>query len=323
MDRPAFLAIVGATASGKTSLSLPVAEALGGEIVSVDSRQIYRRMDVGTAKATTAERSRVRHHGIDIIDPDESYSAGRFARAARSWIADIQARNRVPVLVGGTGFFLRTLTNPVFREPPMDRRRVEALRNVLGSYPDAVLEAWVRRLDPERADVAVEGGARRIIRTLEVTLLTGRPLTWWHREAPPDHEGLKGIIVVLDRPREDLYRRIDERARWMFSEGGFVGEVTGLLESGYSAESPGLTAVGYREVVRHVRGGWTIEEAEDHVRRATHRYARRQLTWFRNQLPPIGVHRLDATRPLEDRVATVVSTWKRARKRDGLRGAIS
>lgn len=323
MNRPAFLAIVGATASGKTSLSIPVAEALDGEIVSLDSRQIYRGMDVGTAKATKAERLRIRHHGIDIIDPDESFSAGRFARSARSWIADIQARGRVPLLVGGTGFFLRALTNPVFREPPMDRARIEALRDHLASYPPHVLQTWVRMLDPDRADVAIQGGARRMIRTLEVTLLTGRPLSWWHREAPPAQEGLRGPVVVLDLEREELYRRIDERARWMLGEGDLVGEVTGLLRSGYSPEAPGLTAVGYREVVRHIQGGFTIQEVEDQLRRATRRYARRQLTWFRNQLPAVGVHRLDATRPLADLVKSVVSTWERSRERDGEKGAIS
>jgi len=320
---PAFLAIVGPTASGKTALSLPVAEALGGEIVSVDSRQVYRGMDVGTAKATKAERLRVPHHGLDLVDPGESFSAGRFSRLARRWIEEITGRGRVPILVGGTGFFLRALTNPIFREPPMDPSKVRALRHHLSAYPSAVLERWVRALDPHRAEVAVGGGVRRMVRTLEVTLLTGRPLSWWHREAPADQDALEGPIVVLDLPKEELDRRIDERARRMIAEGRLVDEVAALLAAGYRSDAPGLTAVGYREVVRHLRGEGSLEEAQEALRRGTRRYARRQLTWFRNQLPADGVHRLDATRPMEDLVDSVVSTWERAYARDGKGGSSS
>lgn len=308
---PDFVAVTGPTASGKTALSLDVAEALDGEIVSVDSRQVYRGMDVGTAKVGAAERARVPHHGLDLVAPDETYSAGRFARDARRWIASIRARGHVPVLVGGTGFFLRALTEPVFREPALDEGRLAALRAHLSACSRTTLEAWVRALDPDRAEVAAEGGPQRMIRTLEVTLLTGRPLSWWHREAPPDAPALEGPIVVLERPRGELDRRIDARVTRML-EAGLVDEVRELLEEGYGPGDPGLTGVGYREVVRYLDGEWSLEEAADAIRHATSRYARRQLTWFRNQLPGHGVHRLDATRPGPELVEAVVETWMRA-----------
>jgi tRNA dimethylallyltransferase len=205
----------------------------------------------------------------------------------------------------------------------MDRSRVRALRRHLSTYPVSTLELWVRALDPERADVAVAGGARRMIRTLEVTLLSGRPLSWWHREAPAEQEALEGPIVVLELPREELYRRIDERAHRMIAGGGLAREVSALLDAGYAPDAPGLTAVGYREMVGHLRGGRSLEEVEEALRQGTRRYARRQLTWFRNQLPAAGVHRLDATRPLEELVDSAVAAWKHFRAWDGKGGARS
>lgn len=305
---PAFLALVGPTASGKTALSLEVAEALGGEIVSMDSRQVYRGMDVGTAKATPGERERVPHHGLDIREPDERYSAGQFARDARRWIREIRGRGRVPILVGGTGFFLRALTRPIFREPPMDQGRRERLRAWLEAQPAGKLRAWVQVLDPDRAAVAEEGGPRRMGRTLEVALLTGRALSWWHREADAGEDALEGVVVVLELPREELDRRIGARTARMV-EGGLVDEVRGLLEAGYDADDPGLTGVGYREIVEHLRGEISLEEARERIETATRQYARRQLTWFRNQLPE-EVVRVDATRPPEEQVEAVVEAWE-------------
>ncbi|GMV07541.1 MAG: tRNA dimethylallyltransferase [Gemmatimonadota bacterium] len=302
-----FLALVGATASGKTALSLEVARRLDGEIISMDSRQVYRGMDVGTAKAGAAERALVPHHGLDLVDPDQRYSAGRFARDARGWIAEIRARGRVPLLVGGTGFFLKAVTDPIFAEPILDQERRESLRRYLKALPRDRMEAWTRALDPERATLAVEGGPQRMSRTLEVALLTGRPLSGWHRTAPPDGEGVTGLVVRLELPREELDRRIALRARRMV-EGGLVDEVRGLLERGYALEAPGMTGTGYREVVRFLQGASTEEEMVEEIAASTRRYARRQLTWLRNQLPP-GSVALDATLPLEAQVESVVSLW--------------
>jgi tRNA dimethylallyltransferase len=303
-----FLALLGPTASGKTALSLAVAERIGAEIVSLDSRQVYRGMDVGTAKVEAAARARVPHHGLDLVDPDESYSAGRFAREARRWIAGIRGRGRVPLLVGGTGFFLRALTEPIFREPPLERRRVAALRAWARRQPVERLARWVEELDPDRATVAAQGGRQRLARTLEVALLSGRPLSLWHRSAEPDGNPLAGPTVVLELPREEMDRRIDARVDAMLAA-GLVEEVNALLSAGYSPSDPGMTATGYREIVRYLQGDWALERAREEMRRSTRRYARRQLTWFRNQIGP-GVVRVDAAAPVEEQVDRVVAAWQ-------------
>lgn len=308
---PRFLALMGPTAVGKTRLSFPLARELDAEIVSVDSRQVYRRMDIGTAKARPEERAAVPHHGLDRVDPSETYSAGRFARDARRWIEEIRGRGRTPLLVGGTGFFLRALTDPIVADPVVDRERRDRLRAVLRRWPREELERWVRVLDPERAPVAVEGGRQRMGRALEVALLTGRPLTWWHRHAAPDAPGVPGLVVVLHRPRPELDRRIAERVDAMLDE-GLVEEVRSLLEAGYGPEAPGMTATGYREVVAHLQGRTSLEEAAEAIKRATRRYARRQLTWFRNQLPE-GARWVDARGPAHERVAEVAALWRATR----------
>ena len=305
---PAFLAVVGPTASGKTTLSLAVARALDGEIVCMDSRQVYRGMDIGTAKATPEERAAVPHYGLDLVEPSQRYSAGQFARDARVWISGIRSRGRVPLLVGGTGFFLRAVVDPIFAEPAMNRSRVEALRRWLTRQPRERLERWARRLDPSRAALAAEGGPQRLSRTLEVALLTGHSLSDWHRVAPPDGEGLDGVVVRLDLPRDEMDRRIAARSRLMV-EGGLVREVEGLLAKGYGPATPGMTGTGYREVVAYLRGDATLEETVERITAATRRYARRQLTWLRNQLPADAVT-VDAALPVGEQVHAVVEAWR-------------
>lgn len=308
--RPVFLALVGATASGKTALSVAVARRLDGEIVSMDSRQVYRGMDVGTAKATAGERGGVPHHGLDLVSPDQRYSAGRFARDARGWIREIRERGRVPLLVGGTGFFLKAVVDPIFAEPPLDGERRDRLRRYFRDQPRQRLEAWAAHLDPERAALAAQGGPHRLSRTLEVALLTGRPLSWWHRAAPPDGEATPGLVVELRLPRDELDRRILARARAMV-EGGLVDEVKGLVARGYGPGDPGMTGTGYREVLRYLEGEGTVEDMVEEIAAATRRYARRQLTWFRTQLPPTASV-LDATLPLDEQVKKTVSMWTSA-----------
>lgn len=311
---PDFLALVGPTASGKTALSLEVARALDGEIVSMDSRQVYRGMDVGTAKATPEQRAAVSHHGLDLVDPDARFSAGKFARRARGWIAEIRARGRVPMLVGGTGFFLRALTHPIFREPELDPARRAALADHLERLDDGALLAWLEALDPETAvRLRAGGGRQRLLRALELPLLTGRPLSWWHREAPPEAPPLRPLVFVLDPPRERLYRAIDGRVGEM-AEAGLVDEVRGLMERGYGPGDPGMNATGYVELLPHLRGEIPLEAALEAVRKNTRAYARRQLTWFRHQLPG-GAVWLDATRPRAELADEVARSWRAAEHR--------
>ena len=313
-----FLAITGPTTSGKTQLSIAVAEALDGEIVCMDSRQIYRGMDIGTDKVSTAHQNRVPHHGLDIRDPDEFYSAGQFGRDAHCWIEEISGRGRVPLLVGGTGLSLRSVTHPIFEQPDIDAARLEALRGFMAKQSRSELERWVGALDSGRTDLAREGGRQRLGRTIEVALLTGRPLSWWHSQGKPERESLRGLIVVLDRDREELDRRIDARVTRMAAD-GLVEEVKGLLEKGYGPEDPGMTGTGYREVAAHLCGDITLEEALDRMRSQTRQYARRQLTWFRHQLPEDAMH-VDTSQPLDAQVAGVVAAWQaETRAMDGSR----
>ena len=307
---PEFLALTGPTASGKTDLSLALAERMQVEVISMDSRQVYREMDIGTDKVDRAARATVPHHGLDLVSPDERYSAGRFARDARCWIREIRARGGVPVLAGGTGFFLRAVIDPVFTEPPLDQDRLEALREYLRSQDRERLARWVERLDPDRAALAVEGGPQRMGRTVEVALLSGRPLSWWHRSAPAEADGLPGVVVVLDLPRDEMDRRIDDRVARMV-ERGLVDEVRGLLDAGYGEDAPGMTGTGYREVAAHLRGETPLDEAIEKIRHNTRKYARRQLTWFRHQLPESSVH-VDATAPLAEQADTVITAWESA-----------
>lgn len=199
---PEALAIVGPTASGKTALSLEVARRLDAEVVSMDSRAVYRGMDMGTAKPTPEERGAVPHHGIDLVEPDVRFSAGEYARYARARIAEIRGRGRVPLLAGGTGFFLRALTEPIFREPELDPERRAALQAELEELDDAALLARLREVDPEAAErLSSWGGRQRLLRALEVPLLTGHPLAWWHRSSPPEAPPVAVLPFVLDLPR--------------------------------------------------------------------------------------------------------------------------
>lgn len=306
------LAITGATATGKTRLAVAVARRLDGEIISMDSRQVYRGMDIGTAKATAEERDGVPHHGLDLVEPGTRYSAGQFARDARRWIREIRGRGRVPVLAGGTGFFLRALTHPLFAEPPMDPERRRRLGRWLDRRPEDELARWLEALDPESARRLRDGGGRqRVQRALEVAILTGRTLPWWHRNRPGKAPPLDPLIVVVEWPREALYDRINRRVDAMV-DAGLAAEVRRLLDAGHGPDRPGMTATGYPEMVAHLQGGLEIEEAKEQIRRATRRYARRQLTWFRHQLPDDAI-RLDGTRPADDLVEEVVERWRSER----------
>jgi tRNA dimethylallyltransferase len=308
--RARFLAITGVTASGKTDLSLALANRMPVELVSMDSRQVYKGLDIGTDKVSEARRAAVPHHGLDLVRPDEGYSAGRFARDARRWIDEIRARGALPILVGGTGFFLRAVLEPMFREPPLDAARRAALRRWLEDRTPDLLTRAVTALDPERADLAIEGGRQRMARTIEVALLTGVPLSRWHREAPVDGPGVPGLVVVLDLPREETDRRIDERVTRMV-ERGLVEEVRGLLEAGYGGGDPGMSGTGYPEITAFLRDELTLEGAMEQIRRNTRRYARRQRTWFRNQRPESSIQ-IDAMLPLTEQVEAVVTAMRAA-----------
>ena len=309
---PQALAIVGPTASGKTALSIEVARRLGGEIVSMDSRSVYRGMDVGTAKPTPEERGGIPHHGIDLAEPSERFSAAHWARYAREKIEEIRARGAVPMLVGGSGFFLRALTAPIFREPELDpERRAELARELEGMTDEALL-GRLEPLDPEAAERLRGGGGRqRLMRALEVALLTGRPLSWWHRNAPPEAPPVPVLAFVLEVPRERLAAAIDARIGEMV-KAGLVEEVRTLWER-YGDDAPGLNAHAYIELFPYFRGERTLDEALELARRNTKAYTKRQQTWNRTQLSD-PVVRLDATRPRAELADEIVTAWREANR---------
>ena len=303
------LVITGATATGKTAVALDVARAIGGEIISLDSRQIYRGMDIGTAKANAEQRAAVPHFGIDLLSPAERYSAGRFADEAREWMVQIRARGHVPILVGGTGFFLRALTHPMFKEPELDPERKESLKVFLNQFERQELLRWLRALDPEGAQrLSLEAGRQHMARMIEVVLLTGRTLRWWHRHSVSTLAAMDLITFVLELPRALLYERINARVQQMI-ERGLISEVEALLASGYDEDTPGMKTTGYQELLPYLRDEVSLEEAIDAVQRATRSYARRQETWFRHQLAE-PVIRVDATQPHEQIVQTIVTEWQ-------------
>ncbi|HEX9729473.1 MAG TPA: tRNA (adenosine(37)-N6)-dimethylallyltransferase MiaA [Gemmatimonadales bacterium] len=291
--------LVGPTAVGKTAVALALADLVPLVVVSADSRQVYRGLDIGTAKPTRDELARVPHLGIDVVEPGERYSAGRFAADAARWVT--QPDTRQPVVVGGTGFYVRALADGLFHEPPMDPERRARLR------------AWIERLDgvaswAMRLDGAFRGGGRRrAARAVEVALLSGRSLSWWQEHARAD-----GVIapwyVRLTAPRAVLHERIAARVAAML-ERGLIDEVRRLLDRGLAPDAPGLDAVGYREVVRHLRGDLPGASLRDAIAAATRRYAKRQETWFRHQLPGSSTVTLDATAAPADLAALIAGRW--------------
>ncbi len=273
-----LILLVGPTAVGKTELAIQLAERLNGEIVSADSRLFYRGMDIGTAKPTREERSRVPHHLIDIAEPDEILGLAVFQQKAREAIADIHARGKLPFLVGGTGQYVRAVTEG-WKPPEVlpDKR----LRNVLEEMKEERGVKWLyaglNRLDPAAAAKIDPRNYRRTIRALEVIMTTGRKFSEQRRRGESPYQL---ITVGLRRPREELYRRVDERIESMFAN-GLVEEVRGLLAKGYSPTLPAMSAIGYRECVGVVQGLLTEEQAKVQIRRATRVYVRRQANWFK------------------------------------------
>lgn len=309
--RPDALAVVGPTATGKSDVAVRVASRLDGEIVSVDSRQAYRGMEIGTAAPGPDLRALIPHHGVAFLDPRERYGAGRFARLARGWIREIRDRGNTPVLAGGTGFFLRALTDPVFREPEMSDERREALRTWAEEEPSERLRRWARRLDPPLASRLEEVDPQRATRTLELALLAGRPLSWWHDHGEPEAEPVEILVFCMRVDRDRHRRRIRDRVRAQL-EAGWAEEVRELRRQGYDADAPAWDALGYGAVAAWVDGRLDREEVVERVSASTWQYARRQRTWFRNQLPSPGTRWLDAARPADELAERIATCWREA-----------
>ncbi|MGH9379654.1 MAG: tRNA (adenosine(37)-N6)-dimethylallyltransferase MiaA [Thermoanaerobaculia bacterium] len=290
--------ILGPTAVGKSEVGLVLAELWGGEIVSADALQAYRGLDVGTAKPTVEERRRVRHHLLDFLEPEEPYSAGRFAELARRAIGEIAAQGVVPLVVGGSGLYLRALLGGLAAIPEVPAEVRRRLEGRLAGEGLAALRAELERVDPVAAARFSDGDPQRTLRALEVFEATGRPLSrWWEETGEPP---LAADVIGLTLPRALLYDRIAGRVRRML-EGGWTEEVERLLRSGLSADCPAFQAIGYRELVRHARGEWSLEETVEVIVRRTRQYAKRQMTWFRRMPDVVWIREVD----LDDRVASI------------------
>lgn len=274
--------LVGPTAVGKSHLALELARLYDGEVVNADALQAYRGFNVGTAKPSTAERQRVPHHLLDILEPHERYSAGEFARRARQAIAEIQARGRLPIVVGGSGLYVRALCAGISPMPPGDETVRQALRMRARAEGLAPLRAELAALDPETAQRLMPGDSQRITRALEVALVSGRPLSSWIREQPFGEHPLSALRIGLTLSRAILYDRIGQRTRRMLEQ-GWLEEVASLLASGLSTTLPAFQAIGYRELAAHLGGRMSQEEAVEAIGVATRRFAKRQLTWFRKE----------------------------------------
>jgi tRNA dimethylallyltransferase len=279
-----LIAVVGPTATGKTALAVRLARAVDGEIVGADSRQVYRRMDIGTAKPTPEERALAPHHLLDVVDPDQPFSLAQYLELATAALEDIWARGRQPLLVGGSGQYVWALLEgwTVPRLPPQRELRRSLEERAAQEGVDA-LHRELARVDPQAAAGIDPRNVRRVIRALEVYQATGRPISFWQEKAPP---GWDTLILGLTCPREELYRRIDIRVDGMM-EVGLVGEVRGLLAMGYSRELPSMSGIGYREVGQHLAGDLDLPTAVARIKTATHRLARQQGTWFRRDDPRI------------------------------------
>ncbi len=303
-EQPIVLAVVGPTAVGKTAASLLLARKLDGEIVSADSRQVYRGMDVGTAKIAPDEMLGIPHHLIDIREPDETISLGEYKELADETIADILARGRLPLLVGGTGQYVRAVLEgwQIPRVPPQPalRQELEALAAQEGK--EAVF-ARLQELDPASAETIDHRNLRRVIRAIEVTLTAGQPFSELQTKQPPPW---RIIQLGLTRPRDALYARADARIEAMF-EAGWVEEVRGLLSQGYTPDLPSFGSLGYREVAAHLAGDYCLEAAKIRIRRATRNFIRRQYNWFRLTNP--AIHWFDLTEAAPERVLAHVEKF--------------
>jgi tRNA dimethylallyltransferase len=300
-DRP-VLTLVGPTASGKSEVAMALAERFGGEIINADALQVYRGFDIGTAKPTAEERRRVPHHLIDILDPRERYSAGEFARRGRQAIAEIRRRGREPIVVGGSGLYVRALIEGISPVPPGDEVVRRQLRDSLEEEGLEALRQRLKTVDPEAFERLPAADTQRILRALEVALVTGAPLHHWISERPFGEAPLPAAKIGLTLPRKVLYHRIEERVRRMV-DSGWPEEVGGLLAHGVPREAPAFQAIGYRQLASFHGGEMSLEEALSDTLRATRQFAKRQMTWFRKEPGLVWIE----AQALEQRVSDVIS----------------
>ena len=280
-----MLVIVGPTASGKSALGIALAKALGGEIISCDSVQLYRGFDVGAAKTPKGEREGVAHHLLDVLSPTDKATAGDYARMARRSIQEVSRRGRLPIVVGGTGLYLRAALRGLFSGPGRDEALRDRLERITAEKGPTRLHGTLARIDPDSAGRIHWNDQPKLIRAIEVCLVSRRPFSKVLRDDTEEPlEGFRVTLLGLAPPREALYERIDRRTKRMFAE-GILAEVRSLLDANVPQTAWPFGAVGYKQAAAAVRGDMEAAEAAEAAAQATRRYAKRQMTWFRQQEP--------------------------------------
>ena len=281
MSDPLLVVILGPTASGKTALSLHLAGRFGGEIVSCDSVAVYREFEIGTAKPSHDERARVPHHLIDVVEPSGFFTAGDYSRLARRAIAEISARGRLPIVVGGTGLYLRALLEGLFPGPPRSEALRARLRQRASERGTQYLHKILHRIDPRAAQTVHANDVAKMIRALEVSITARTPITEMWEQGREPLRGFRVARIGLDPNRAALYDRINHRASKMFSA-GLIDE-TKLLADRYGQAARALTSLGYKQALEYLRGERALEEAVQAAQQGHRNYAKRQMTWFRRE----------------------------------------
>jgi tRNA dimethylallyltransferase len=302
--RPPLVVILGPTASGKTALAIQVARALDGEIVSADSRQIYRHMDIGTAKPTPAERAAAPHHLLDIVTPDQPFTLAEYQRAAYDTINTLHARGKLPLLVGGTGQYITAVIEGwgIPEVPPNPDLRAE-LEAFAAEHGAEVLHRRLHEADPDAAARIDYRNVRRVIRALEVYLGTGTPITVLQRKTPPPYRVLQ---LGLTMPRDQLYAHVDARVERMVDD-GLLAEVRALLEAGYTWDCPAMSGLGYIQWRPYLNGAITLKDVITAIKHETHAFVRRQYTWFNGH--DGGLQWLNANQTAPDDVIALIGHW--------------
>lgn len=277
-----LVAILGPTASGKSSLAVALAEKLNGEIVCCDSTQVYRHFDIGTGKTTAAEKNGIRHHLMDVVEPDQVFTAGDYSRAARHTLEDIGARGKISILTVGTGLYLRALLEGLDDLPARSEAIRERLRGRAEQKGPAYLHRILMRCDPAGASRIAANDAQKIIRAIEVSILAGKPASQLLGRGRDPLRGFTIIKIGLLPPRAKLYTRIDSRVEEMLAT-GWVDEVRRILRAGISPSAKAFTFIGYAQIREHILHGTPLEPAIPEIQQATRRYAKRQITWFRRE----------------------------------------
>ena len=270
--------IVGPTASGKSGLGISLAVRFNGEIVSCGALQLYRRMDIGTAKVSRADRERGPHHMLDLLDPTEEFSAGMYQYLARNALNGILERGRIPFVVGGTGFYLKALLDGLFDGPARDETVRERMRKIIDRKGPQILHRALRHVDPLSADRIKDTDGERIIRAYEIYHVSGQSMSWWQAQPRNALLGYRWLKIGIELPRTVLYERINARVEEMFRN-GFAEEVRELL-SLFPGSSPAFKAIGYRQIVDYFDGKHSLETAMEDMKKESRHYAKRQMTWF-------------------------------------------